>query len=62
MLLAAGEAYERAGLLGSPLKDIVDEERACIMGAEIDASSTTRALGLVTIAAPSGREPSGSTS
>ena len=34
-LKEANEAYTQAGLLGSPNKDITDEEKACIMGAEI---------------------------
>lgn len=40
------------GLEGSPLKDLIDEEKGKIIGAEIDASLQTRSKGLVLVAAP----------
>ncbi|CAK9109555.1 unnamed protein product [Durusdinium trenchii] len=46
------KAYADAGLEGSPLKDLVDEEKGKIIGAEVDSSSLTRSLGLVLVAAP----------
>ena len=51
-ILLARKAYADAGLEGSPLKDLVDEEKGKIIGAEVDSSSLTRSLGLVLVAAP----------
>ena len=52
LLQKATTAYEEAGLLGSPAKDILDEQKACIMGAEIDGSQAARENGVVTVGAP----------
>ena len=48
----AQKAYEDRKLLGSPQKDILDEEFGKITGAEIDSRPCTRQRGLVTLAAP----------
>ena len=45
-------AYDEAGLLGSPEKDIRGASKAKIAGAEVDSSTETRSLGLTTLAAP----------
>ena len=51
----ANKAYEEAGLLGSPHKDLCDVEKGKIMGAEIDGSAYARGLGLTTVARPAQR-------
>lgn len=51
-ILQGGRAYDAAGLLGSPHKDVLHSDNARIMGAEVDSSSSTRALRLTTVAAP----------
>eukprot|EP00435_Cladocopium_sp_Y103_P034036 s1336_g8.t1 len=48
----AQKLYKEERLLGSAEKDIVDADLAKVTGAELDSSSTTRALGLTTLASP----------
>ena len=48
----ATEAYDDHGILGSPQKDVLDEVRAKVTGAEIDSSRAAREQGLVTLGAP----------
>ena len=45
--------YAKAGVLGSPEKDVRGESRAKEAGVEMDASEEARRLGLVTVASPS---------
>eukprot|EP00435_Cladocopium_sp_Y103_P055970 s92_g18.t1 len=51
-LNSASEVYQSQGLLGSPEKDVVDECKAKITGAEIDSSLEVRRLGLCTLGTP----------
>ena len=44
--------YQKEGLLGSDPKDIRDASQAVLVGAELDASKATRALGLALSGAP----------
>ena len=48
----AALAYKKAGLLGSPEKDLWGEEKGKIIGAFLDSSSSTRAQGIVSLGAP----------
>ena len=48
----AAKAYEDHKLLGSPHKDVWDESKAKVTGAEIDSSVEARSRGLVTVGAP----------
>lgn len=48
----ANEIYSQEGLVGSPLKDIIEQRRAKIAGAEIDASKETLAFDIAPIGAP----------
>ena len=48
----AALAYRKAGLLGSPEKDLWGEEKGKIIGAFLDSSSSTRAQGIVSLGAP----------
>ena len=48
----ANEIYSQEGLIGSPLKDIVEQRRAKIAGAEIDASKETLAFDVAPVGAP----------
>lgn len=49
---AAARIYEDAGLIGSPAKDVKEEQKAKVAGAEIDSSSSARRHGVVTVGAP----------
>ena len=51
-LLRAKEVYKAEGLLGSEEKDVVDAACCTVAGAELDTSSTTRALGLALAGPP----------
>ena len=51
----AQQSYEEEGLIGSKEKDIIDQDRAKVAGAELDGSSFTRSLGICTVAAPAGK-------
>ena len=44
--------YERASILGSPHKDVFDQDKAKVTGAELDSSWGCRKRGLVTLGAP----------
>lgn len=48
----ATRIYEDVGLRGSPAKDVKEEQKARIAGAEIDSSLSTRRLGIVSVGAP----------
>ena len=48
----ASKIYDDAGLVGSPAKDVKEEQKAKVAGAEIDSSSTARGHGVVTVGAP----------
>ena len=48
----AVRAYDAAGLLGSPEKDIKGACKAKVAGAELDSSRATRALDLTTLGSP----------
>ena len=51
-LQTSQKIYDRAGLLGSREKDVIDSDRACCAGAEIDGSARTRGLGLALVGPP----------
>ena len=48
----AKQTYQTEGLIDSPLKDIVGQQKAKVAGAELDSSDLTLELGLVTLGAP----------
>ena len=48
----ATATYKEEGLKGSPHKDIVEEQKAKIAGAELDSSPDTRKLRVVTLGCP----------
>ena len=52
LLSKARKKYEEHNLLGSPDKDVVGEEEAKVIGAQLNASSRARRLGLVTLGVP----------
>ena len=49
---AATKTYLKEGLKSSPHKDIVEENKAKIAGAELDSSRETRRLGVITLGCP----------
>ena len=51
-LLGARQKYEEHSLLGSPDKDVVGEDEAKVIGAQMNASARARRLGLVTLGVP----------
>ena len=51
-LLSARQKYEEHSLLGSPDKDVVGEDEAKVIGAQMNASVRARRLGLVTLGVP----------
>ena len=51
----AQDAYQKEGLIGSKEKDVVNQDRAKVAGAELDCSAYTRGLGLCTVAAPAAK-------
>ena len=48
----ARQKYEEHSLLGSPDKDVVGEDEAKVIGAQMNASARARRLGLVTLGVP----------
>ena len=48
----ASRTYAEEGLLNSPHKDIIEEQKAKIAGAELDSSEPTRRHGLVPLGSP----------
>ena len=54
-LQTSQKIYDKAGLLGSREKDVIDSDRACCAGAEIDGSARTRGLGLALVGPPVAR-------
>ncbi len=48
----ASSVYSSSGLAGSVHKDVVEQQRAKIAGAEIDSSAENRANGVVTLGSP----------
>ena len=48
----ASNTYAAEGLKGSPHKDVIEETKAKIAGAELDSSLATRLCGLVTLGSP----------
>ena len=51
----ASNTYAAEGLRGSPHKDVIEQTKAKIAGAELDSSLATRKCGLVTLASPSAK-------
>ena len=51
----ATQTYAAEGLQGSPHKDVIEETKAKIAGAELDSSLATRRCGLVTLGSPSAK-------
>lgn len=51
----ATSTYEEEGLKGSPQKDIIEEQKAKIAGAELDSSEAVRRLGVVTLGSPASK-------
>ena len=49
---AAKQTYAKEGLMGSPLKDIVGQQKAKIAGAEVDSSDDALKLGIVPLGSP----------
>ena len=47
--------YSEAGILGSDDKDVINLQKAKVTGGELDSSSSTRSLGLTTLAAPAAK-------
>eukprot|EP00438_Fugacium_kawagutii_P012773 Skav217633 [mRNA] locus=scaffold1334:5610:19402:- [translate_table: standard] len=54
-LKTATKAYKDYDIWGSPEKDVIDADKAKVVGAELDSSPSTRALGLVTLASPANK-------
>ena len=48
----AKQTYAKEGLMGSPLKDIVGQQKAKIAGAEVDSSDDALKLGIVPLGSP----------
>ena len=53
--LQAQSIYKKAELMGSSDKDVVDETKAKIAGAELDSGPYSKALGVVPLGAPSSK-------
>ena len=48
----AQKIYKTAGLAGSAEKDVINSEVSKVVGAELDSSASTRALGVISLGAP----------
>lgn len=51
----AAKTYAAEGLQGSPHKDVIEQQRAKIAGAELDATDATRRCGVVSLGAPAAK-------